>query len=92
MKYAIFKCQKYQYETIDNKHFEKVSGYIRMSEYVDVEFPPLPDEEVIPLEIAALDKERDDELAKHLTKLENIAERKSKLLALPHQEQCNETG
>lgn len=61
---------------------ENDSGYIRLSEIVDVEFPPLAPEVVIPQKLAALDEAEKELTAKHLQALEVIQSRRKDLLSL----------
>lgn len=61
---------------------ENDSGYIRLSEIVDVEFPPLAAEIVVPQKLAALDEAEKELIAKHVTALEFIQSRRKDLLSL----------
>lgn len=59
-------------------------SYVRVSEYLDIQFPALPAEEIVPAQMAALDKAEAELRAKFQEKLHEIAEQRAKLLALTH--------
>lgn len=91
MKIALYKvivCESCSYESIyDEQHAKFASdGATRISEWVDVEFPPRKPEEIIPEQIAVLDKAEQELRAKFQQKLMEIAEQRGKLLALTHQQ------
>ena len=60
-------------------------GDIRVSEWVDVEFPPLAPEVIVPARIAALDRQAEEVKAEFTAKLREIADAKASLLALTHE-------
>jgi hypothetical protein len=62
---------------------EKCSNYVRVSEYVDVDFPPLPKDEVVGKILTSLDKEATDVRAECERKLKTIQQRRAELLQLP---------
>lgn len=55
MKLALFHSTRNNYSTVKGQDFTDVEGYIRVSEWVDVEFPLLPDN--LEREIQALEYE-----------------------------------
>lgn len=57
-------------------------SYVRVSEYLDINFPSRPAEEIIPAQIAALDAAEAELRAKFQEKLHEIAEQRAKLKAL----------
>ena len=59
-------------------------GYIRISEWVEVDFPPRAPEQIIPAQLAMLDARKAEEVDRHLDALGQIAEERGKLLALTH--------
>ena len=61
------------------------SNWIRLTEFVEIEFPELPAEEVVGLQLGALKKEQDAETERHARALADIEERKAKLLAITQQ-------
>ena len=60
---------------------------IRISEWVEIEFPPLPLSVTVPAQIAALDREAKTLKQEFAERLHEIAERKASLLALTHEGQ-----
>ncbi len=59
-----------------------VEPYVRISEWVDVEFPALASEVIVPAQIAALDRQVEEVKAEFTAKLREIAEARASLLAL----------
>ena len=57
-------------------------GYTRITEWVDVEFPALAPEVIVPAQIAALDRRAEEVKAEFAAKLREIAEARASLLAL----------
>lgn len=100
MKIALYKVilsESCSYESIYDEMHAKfaINGATRISEWIDVEFPPRKPEEFIPEQIAVLDKAEQELRAKFQQKLMEIAEQRGKLLALTyqpakadHEEQC----
>jgi hypothetical protein len=72
------------FETIDQKHWEKMDNYVRISEYVEVEFPQLQDEIVIDKYIEALDRSERAVRLEFQKRLDEIAGQRANLLALTH--------
>lgn len=72
------------FETIDQKHWEKMDNYVRISEYVEVEFPQLQDEIVIDKYIEALDRSERSIRLEFQRKLDELAGQRANLLALTH--------
>lgn len=64
-----------------------IDTFVRISEYVDVQFPPRPPEEVVPAQIAALDAKEKELRGEFLAKLNDIAEQRARLKALTHEVQ-----
>ena len=60
----------------------KLPGYTRVTEWVNVEFPALAPEVIVPAQIAALDRRADEVKAEFAAKLREIAEARASLLAL----------
>jgi hypothetical protein len=71
-------------ETFLESWAENWDSYIRISEYVAVEFPEREKAEYIHEEIKALDKMADEIRTKATEGLNNINRRKEELLALEH--------
>ena len=58
------------------------SGYIRLTEFADVDFVPLPKEDVVPKQVAALENAKTEARAKFQAAINQIDEQISKLLAI----------
>ena len=87
MKIALYKSVEYGYEQEfeATEHIEDGKSYISSSEIVDVEFVRLPDEQVVPLQVEALEKAKDAADIAHFAVIKTIDERISKLLAITDQ-------
>lgn len=87
MKIAKFRCgvgQDYSYESIyDDKHAEYVTNATRISEWVEVDFPPRDSAELVPEQLARLDAAEAELRRKFEQHLNKLADERSKLLALP---------
>lgn len=62
-----------------------IDGYTRITEWVDVEFPALPPEVIVPAQLTALDRQAEEVKAEFTAKLREIADAKASLLALTHE-------
>ena len=62
-----------------------IDGYMRITEWVDVEFPALAPEAIVPAQIAALDRQAEEVKAEFTAKLREIADARASLLALTHE-------
>jgi hypothetical protein len=82
---AMMQNVDYGYISACDKALDGHKNYIRMTEFVEVEFPELPPEETVQLQIDALEREREKEITRHLLAVADIDERKSKLLAITHE-------
>jgi len=80
---AVFKTS-YGITVITGEWAEKTDNYIRMSEYIDAEFPALPQDEVINNQITALDKEIDRVQQETIDLVNKLKQKKQELLALEH--------
>lgn len=82
---AAFKA-KYGTIAITSNWADNNTGYVRISEYVDVEFPPLPKEDVLKNQIACIDKQIDAIKAESIKEINDLQQKKQELLALEHKE------
>jgi hypothetical protein len=64
---------------------DRSDGYLRVSEYVEVEFPSLPMEDVVPLQVAAVERSIEKLTAEYAKELDLLQARKADLLALTDQ-------
>lgn len=85
MKIAIYKDVQYNFESICKDSMEGAKGYVRISEFVDVEFPPLSDAETIQKQLHALDSVRAEVSRKFADALKEIDDAKAKLQALTYE-------
>ena len=86
MKVALFKgidlhCSAF----VSQECMENVNGYTRVSEYVDIEFAPLTNEEIVNKQIAVLEKMKKEVYVSAQDKINGIDQRISELLALPQE-------
>jgi len=80
VKIAIFK---HQYgTTVAESIFDDIEGYVRISEYVDIDFPMLPPSETVEAELAALDKAESKLRMQFQEKLDEIKTSRANLRAL----------
>lgn len=88
MKIALYKHTKYNTEIISEvtEYTETDSELIRISEPVEVEFPPRDQGEIIKSQVAQLDKVLDE----LMTQVYNIRAQKRELLAIPSMEQTTD--
>ena len=63
---------------------EKDPKYTRISEYVEVEFPPLAKEEVLKNQIASIDKKIETVKQESIDLINQLNQKKQELLALEH--------
>lgn len=61
------------------------SEYVRMSEWVEVEFAPLPPEETVPAELGIIAKAEVELRNRFQVALDDLLVRRANLLALTHQ-------
>ena len=92
MKYAQFQDPKFPtlitvVSRDDDDLDRPYCNDIRISEWVEIDFPPLAPEQVIPAQLAALDREAEAVRQESAARLLKIAERKASLLALTHEGQ-----
>jgi hypothetical protein len=80
MKLALFKNISVAsvYESALSEAFERINGYVRISEYVDVDFPSLPAPGIIAAQVAQIDQQID----KAMAVIHELGARKQELLAL----------
>ncbi len=58
------------------------SGYLRLTEYIEVEFVPLPPEETIGAQLASIDAREDQLTSKYLFAKSKLQDERKDLLAL----------
>jgi hypothetical protein len=62
-----------------------LNGYTRVSEFIEIDFPPLPAAEVVSAEIRSLDEARAKIVETFTAQLAAIDGRKAELMAVTHQ-------
>lgn len=91
MKVAIFKSAVADYTTAYSQEageaMVQYQRYTRISEYVEVEFPPLPPETVVEGQLAALTGAETELRNQFEQKLSEIRTVRAKLLSLGHEKQ-----
>lgn len=83
MKIAMFRNIECGFKTIDHKSLESLGDYIRLTEYVDVEFKSLDHGDVVAKEIAILRDVKKKIQAQTELKLQSVDQKIGDLLALP---------
>lgn len=88
MKVAQFRSIAGGYTTVYDERIGKwITGAIQVSEYVEIEFPPLATDEVVQKQLAALDGAEVELRDKFQQKLNEINTQRAELRALTHQVQ-----
>lgn len=90
-----FKCAVWQsaggtYQSVWSS--EPFGTYIRMSEFVDIEFAPLTRAETVKSELSVLEKLEADTSTEFATKLKAIKTRRAELLAITYDDPANCDG
>ena len=89
MKYAQFKDPHYGYISVIGREDDELErGYaddVRISEWIEIDFPPLSQAEAVQAQLVALDAEQRKLVAERLDALQKIAEARAKLLSLTHE-------
>lgn len=83
MKMALFKNVKYNFTSPCNESYEELDENIRVSEYVDVIFPPLSNVDIVSKQVDFLKQSKKNKRAKLQSELTIIDSKIGKLLALP---------
>lgn len=100
MKIALYKNLSYdsvsvlmQPDWLPEAQREKyeMSGYARVSEWIDVEFPQLSNDEVIQSALRSIDKAEQEVREKFQAELDRFKGMRANLLALPVRPQVSET-
>jgi hypothetical protein len=88
MKVAKFKriaeASYLEYETVSDDSIEGSDNYVRISEYVEVEFPPLSKGEIVEQQLAALNQVEREARMRLQDVLEKVKGRRAELMALTH--------
>lgn len=89
MKIALFKTDygplvSFEFQTYEGANNDVRAGYPRCTEWVDVEFPPLPVGDVIAAEVTLLDAQIKKVTEQWHKAVAEINDRKRELLSLTH--------
>lgn len=84
MKLALFTNADSDYRTVCEEWAERHADYVRVSEFVDVTFPPLREEAVIERQLEALDRTETELRSKFQDKLNSIESRRAELRAITY--------
>ncbi len=82
MKIAMYKNTDYGITTVMKEEQGKIFGYIRMTEFVEVDFTGLPFSETSPQEIKVIDEQIKGVKSEFTDKLAQLESRKSELLSI----------
>lgn len=86
LKLAIFKSiGECTYTSVCEPLFETMGNYVRLTEYVQVEFPQLQDGAIIQKHLEALDKAEAAITERYFEKLAEIKQQKEELRAITYQ-------
>lgn len=88
-KYISMSESGRKYESIQTEkegvELERVCGYVRVSEVVEVEFVPLKDDAVVEKQLAVLDKAESELRTKFQAALNGIEQQRQELRAITYQ-------
>ncbi len=82
-KIAIFEDSDLGFQFVGTAASDTVPNNTRLTEWVTVDFTPLPPAELVPQQVAAIDKQIAGITAQCEAQLAGLNERKAELLALP---------
>lgn len=71
------------YGTDEERENYTVTGYVRISEWIDIEFPPLSTDEVIQSQLKVIDEAEQEARRRFNEQLERFNGMRANLLALP---------
>jgi hypothetical protein len=85
VRIALYKDIHADWETVSiENRLDSSTAYVRVSEFVDVDFPKLSDAETVQKQLAALDTVRAEVSRKFAAALKEIDQRKASLQALTY--------
>lgn len=85
MKLALWRNLKCGYDTSHGDGLEGSEDFVRLSEYVEVDFPMLPAADVTEKQVSALDREIREVTTEFAEKLQRLKNMRANLLALTHE-------
>lgn len=85
MKVAIFKHLEHDFTLVSDGLLDGCKSYVRLSEYVDIDFPMITNEAVVTRQVEALEEAKKNIQAQTERKLTEIDRKIGELLALPQE-------
>ena len=85
MKVAIFKHLEHDFTLVSDDLLDGCKSYVRLSEYVDIDFPMITNEAVVTRQVEALEEAKKNIQAQTERKLTEIDRKIGELLALPQE-------
>jgi hypothetical protein len=82
MKIAKYQSVDMDYTFFSEDLYEGRSGYLRLTEFADVEFVPLPAADMVPRQIEILDNKIEAIQGRALAEINELKQKKQELLAL----------
>ncbi len=83
-KLALFKNLTYGHESVCEEIFDTFHDYVRLTEFVEVNFPPLNSEEVLEKQLKALDSAEQDVRTRFQEALNEIERQRQELRAITY--------
>jgi hypothetical protein len=83
-KLALFKNLKHGHESVCDEIFDTFHDYVRLTEFVEVNFPPLNSEEVVEKQLKALDSAEHDVRTRFQEALNEIERQRQELRAITY--------
>lgn len=90
MRVAVFRSLPYDFEGVEEADHEDMDDYVRITEYVDIQFTELSAEEVVPASIEKYNKMKASVDEQHLKAVATIDEKIALLRAITHQPEESE--
>lgn len=88
---AVFQNVKFNYDHTTTVDMAKDDPeYVRITEWVEVEFPDIKKEEIIKDMVSSLDKQIEVERAESHSRVNRLLNKRQELLALPQLKECIE--
>lgn len=83
-KLAVFKSLRHGHESVCGEIFDTFEDYARLTEFVEIDFPPLRNEEVVQKQLDALDRAEGELRNKFQEALSGIERQREELRAITY--------
>lgn len=83
-KLALFSLSPHMIVCVREEHAERDPDFSRISGYVEIQFPPLPQDEVLNNQIKSIDKQIETVQQETIDLVNKLKQKKQELLALEH--------